>query len=213
MSNEITLDAVCPNCGFQQKVQVWGSVNSDLNPELKTRLMEGELNSYTCQQCSELIQLGVATLYHDMTRGYMIYLLHDQEQHKQAEKDLAGFIAMLPNYCFRFVDQEIHLVEKIRIFEDNLDDRVMELIKMLILNQVMEAGQPPDMVLYSGISDSEGDTTCDFIVRFRDHSEIFQVSIKDSYEPLRQEFKEALERDELNKRWLRVDSDYLLTLV
>jgi len=213
LSNEITLDAVCPNCGFHQEVQYWGSVNSDLNPELKVRLMEGELNSYTCRQCSEVIQLGVATLYHDMTRAYMIYLLHDQEQHKQAEKDLAGFIAMLPHYRFRFVDQEIHLIEKIRIFEDDLDDRVVELIKMLILNQVLEAGQSPNLVLYSGISEAEGESTCDFIVRFQDHSERFQVSLKDSYEPLRQEFKEALERDELNKRWLRVDSDYLLTLV
>ncbi|MEN6390726.1 MAG: CpXC domain-containing protein [Syntrophomonas sp.] len=213
MSKEITLDAVCPNCGFHQEVQYWGSINSDLNPELKARLMEGELNSYTCQQCSELIQLGVATLYHDMTRGFMIYLLHDQEQHHQAQKDLAGFIAMLPNYRFRFVDQEIHLIEKIRIFEDGLDDRIVELIKMLILNQALEAGQPPDLVLYRGLSESEGDPTCEFIVRFRDHSEAFQVSIKDSYEPLLREFKEGLERDELNKRWLRVDSDYLLSLV
>lgn len=213
MSNDITLDVVCPNCGFKQEVQYWGSVNSDLNPELKARLMEGELNIYTCRQCLEVIQLGVATLYHDMTRAFMIYLLHDQAQHQQAEKDLAGFIAMLPHYRFRFVDQEIHLIEKIRIFEDELDDRVVELIKMLILNQALEAGRAPNLVLYKGISESEEDPTCDFIVRFPDHSESFQVSIKDSYAPLRQEFKEALERDELNKRWLRVDSDYLLTLV
>lgn len=213
MSNEITLEAVCPNCGFHQEVRYWGSINSDLNPELKTMLMEGELNSYTCQQCSELIQLGVATLYHDMTRGFMIYLLHDQEQHKQADKDLASFIAMLPNYRFRFVDQEIYLIEKIRIFEDDLDDRIIELIKMLILNQVVEAGQSPEIILYSGFSKSEQDPTCDFIVRFREHSESFKVSMKDSYEPLLQDFREALEHDELNKRWLRVDSDYLLTLV
>lgn len=213
MSKEITLDAVCPNCGFHQEVQYWGSINSDLNPELKARLMEGELNTYTCRQCSEVIQLGVAALYHDMSRGYMIYLLHDKEQHRQAEKELAGFIAMLPNYRFRLVDQEIHLIEKIRIFEDGLDDRIVELIKMLILNQVLEAGQPPDLVLYSGLSESEGEPTCDFIVRFRDHSESFQVSKKDSYEPLQQEFKEGLERDDINRRWLRVDSDYLLTLV
>lgn len=213
MSNEITLDAVCPNCGFHQEVQYWGSINSDMNPKLKARLMDGELNSYTCQQCSELIQLGVATLYHDMTRGFMIYLLHDQEQHKQAEKDLAGFIAMLPNYRFRFVDQEIYLIEKIRMFEDNLDDRIVELIKMLILNQAVEAGQAPNMILYSGISDFEEEPTCDFIVRFQDHSESFQVSMKDSYEPLQKEFRDALERDEHKRRWLRVDSDYLLTLV
>lgn len=213
MSKEITLDTVCPNCGFHQEVQYWGSINSDLNPELKARLMEGELNTYTCRQCFEVIQLGAATLYHDMSRGFMIYLLHDKEQHKQAEKELAGFIAMLPNYRFRFVDQELHLIEKIRIFEDGLDDRIVELLKMLILNQVLEAGQPPDLVLYSGMSESQGEPACDFIVRFRDHSESFQVSKKDSYEPLRQEFKEELERDELNKRWLRVDPDYLLTLV
>ena len=41
----------CPDCGFEQNVQVWRSVNVTLDGDLRDRLFNGEINFFECQSC------------------------------------------------------------------------------------------------------------------------------------------------------------------
>jgi hypothetical protein len=59
-------------------VQIWDSVNVSLNPELKAKLFEGNLNIFTCDQCSHTRPVLSSVLYHDMHRGFAVQFFPDQ---------------------------------------------------------------------------------------------------------------------------------------
>ena len=62
----------CPACGREQEVTVWSSINVELDPELRTRLFDGQINRFRCAQCGFEAFLGAPLLYHDMKRGFCV---------------------------------------------------------------------------------------------------------------------------------------------
>jgi len=72
MSIERRESIKCPNCGADQEVTVWGSLNVDLDPELRVRLFNGEINMFECSQCQKKAFLDVPLMYHDMTREFTV---------------------------------------------------------------------------------------------------------------------------------------------
>ncbi len=48
MSMESSESIKCPKCGADQEVIVWSSLNVDLDPELRARLFNGEINMFEC---------------------------------------------------------------------------------------------------------------------------------------------------------------------
>ena len=75
----------CPDCGFEQNVQVWRSVNVTLDGDLRDRLFNGEINFFECQSCGARRFMNAPLMYHDMQRQFTIqYLpeeaLDDEEQ-------------------------------------------------------------------------------------------------------------------------------------
>lgn len=68
----------CPDCGFEQKVQVWRSVNVTLDGNLRDRLFNGEINRFECQSCGVRKFMNVPLMYHDMTRQFAIQYLPEQ---------------------------------------------------------------------------------------------------------------------------------------
>ena len=65
-------DLECPECGHEQAVPVWGSVNVGIDPELRTKLYEGEINSFRCEGCGFEALLGMPLLYHDPIHGFAV---------------------------------------------------------------------------------------------------------------------------------------------
>jgi hypothetical protein len=62
----------CPECGKEQEVKVWDSMNVTLDPDLRRRLFEGEINTFKCDGCSFESFLPAPLMYHDMTRRYVV---------------------------------------------------------------------------------------------------------------------------------------------
>ena len=62
----------CPECGHEQGTRVWSTLNVGLDPTLRTRLFEGEINSFVCEQCGFEALLEVPLLYHDPLRGFAV---------------------------------------------------------------------------------------------------------------------------------------------
>ena len=73
-----TEDLECPECGRKQEVPVWGSVNIGIQPELRTQLFEGEINSFRCEECGFEALLGAPLLYHDPVRGFAVQYYPDE---------------------------------------------------------------------------------------------------------------------------------------
>jgi CpXC protein/HIRAN domain len=61
---------VCPNCGQTKQVMVWSSLNADVSPEARVRLLEGKINLFECEACEETFVIDAPLLYHDMSRRF-----------------------------------------------------------------------------------------------------------------------------------------------
>lgn len=62
----------CPDCNTEGDYTVWDSVNVDLDPKLKTKVMDGSLFTWVCPNCKKSFHAPYSFLYHDMTHNFMV---------------------------------------------------------------------------------------------------------------------------------------------
>ena len=96
---------------------------------------------YTCPSCGETFRLNYSTLYHQMEDLIMIYLVSESEVAETydlfyGEHAMADF--RTEKYLNRIVTPANQLVEKIQIFDAGKDDRIMELVKLLATDSLLE---------------------------------------------------------------------------
>lgn len=159
MSMEKQVDVKCPECGKIGKAALWSSLNTEINPEKKAELMNGQLFEFRCSECGAVSRLNYSMLYHDMKNGVMInYASCDKDFDTAMEitSDMAGkngeaFNKMMESYIYRIVTSQNSLREKALIFENELDDRIIEIIKCLYYEQLTNEfpDMEPDEILFS----------------------------------------------------------------
>jgi hypothetical protein len=158
MGQPTTIQVTCPACGHEQTFQAWQSINATTEPDLKQRLLDGELTTCTCGGCNREAHVTFGLLYHDMEKRVMIWLVPgDESTDDIGHAGLETVNRMTEEgYTFRLVRTQNELVEKILIFDDGLDDRVIELFKFAIWNSLVEGQRPQDgSMFYSGATDTE----------------------------------------------------------
>lgn len=122
----------CPRCGKETDIVIWESLNAELNPKEKQQLLDGTLFRFTCD-CGYTAGVDSAMLYHDMTHHTMVYYVSEAmvEQIDDMFADIRKNGAFeMRDYKFRIVTSQNALREKAIIFDNDLDDRVMELVKL-----------------------------------------------------------------------------------
>ena len=62
----------CSHCGFKQNVNIWESINVSLDPDLRQRLFQGQINVFKCQKCEKETFISVPLFYHDMEKGFSV---------------------------------------------------------------------------------------------------------------------------------------------
>lgn len=72
MSSFRTIKITCPDCNTEGPYTVWDSVNVDLDPELKSKVMDGSLFTWACPNCKKSFNAPYSFLYHDMTHNFMV---------------------------------------------------------------------------------------------------------------------------------------------
>jgi hypothetical protein len=72
MSMANTIKLSCPKCKNTQEVVVWESLNVSLDPELRNKLVCGEINIFRCESCNSKVLINSPLLYHDMKREYCV---------------------------------------------------------------------------------------------------------------------------------------------
>ena len=126
----------CPECGHTQDFIIWQTLNGDLDPEAKQQLLDGTLFRFECNKCGHKSNVDYGILYHDMMHQAMIYYV-DENSVEQAIESMYGaedkMGIEMPGYRKRVVTDQNALREKAIIFEHELDDRVIEIIKLFYL--------------------------------------------------------------------------------
>lgn len=132
----------CPNCGTDNKTVIWQCLNADLEPEAKQELLNGNFFRVTCKKCGKTHMLNYPLLYHDMTHSAFVYYANSENSlnnvFKSIKETSALDIEQLDSYKTRIVTSQHVLREKAIIFDNDLDDRVIEVIKLFYLDKALE---------------------------------------------------------------------------
>lgn len=153
MAQEYEAMIACGSCGSDYPVAIHQSVNAQRSPELREALLKGKFFDTVCPECSFEGDLDYPVTYSDMEHRFIIQYCPNEENLEEAKFAMRGQIETLgesfptDGFRFRIVTSQNKLREKVMIFEDGLDDRVVEMLKALVMYQMV--AQEPD----AGISD------------------------------------------------------------
>lgn len=131
MSLPITQNLKCPRCGKESETLLWQSINVSLDNSLREQLFSGKLNKFVCKDCGHQCYVEHDLLYHDMKKEFMVWLRFSDSNGEilMDTKPLEVFASISKSYKLRFVTTWLHLLEKISIFDADLDDRAIEIVK------------------------------------------------------------------------------------
>lgn len=134
MSERREEQVTCPRCHYDSPMTVWNSINADLDPELKEKLLDGELYHWKCEVCGLEIDVPFGTLYHDMEHKFMLFFSpwkEDEDKYKEIEVPIPSGMGF-KDYTFRSVFGMNEFREKISILETGLNDVAVERMKFFM---------------------------------------------------------------------------------
>lgn len=159
MSIRLNEKVTCPKCGFVYEHECCLSVNAATDPALRERVVSGGTCVAVCPSCSVTTRLIYPCLYQDPEKSFAVYFLPRTEARSiPAKGDMENLLEDASVKSRRLVDDYTELMEKIAIFENGMDDRVMELFKAYTAISMMsapDAGFKPDTLVFQGKGDEE----------------------------------------------------------
>ncbi len=145
-------EIVCPKCSHKGKFTVWDSINVDVNPETREKVKTEKLFKYICENCNEDFNIEYKTLYHDCNNRFMIWYL--PEKCEDAMKEIIEINIPIKEKLRIVKNNKYNLIEKIKIFEDRLDDIIIEFMKSIIFYNLPEEEQKDTIeIIYNKLED------------------------------------------------------------
>lgn len=132
MSMAKKAEVCCPECGSPISFTLWDSINTMI-PTAISDIITGKLFEIQCEHCGYKTSVDYPILFNDMEHKVMIYYV-TPEQVEETEK--AAAIMKMTGAQVRIVMSQNELREKAMIFNEGLDDRVIEIVKVLTLEQL-----------------------------------------------------------------------------
>ena len=173
----------CPHCQAETDHKVLDHINIDRNPELRAKVQDLSCFRVKCPNCGETALAVHPCLYHDMSNQFMVWLWPEEEKAPRAEFDpLAG-------YTLRRVDSLNAFREKINALECGLDDRAVEIMKLLLFTQL---NRDLDVVelLFHALDDRTGELR--FVAVLSDGAEQYAAMPGATYQRLREDVEAYL---------------------
>ena len=125
----------CPKCGKTIEFTMWQSINNEMTFAMPD-IISGKLFEVECKHCGLRTHVDYPILVNDMAHNVMIYYTHPDGV-EETEKALVSMNKLYKGRT-RIVTDQPTLREKVAIFNAELDDRVIELLKVIVMAQVEE---------------------------------------------------------------------------
>lgn len=204
----------CPGCGHEITANLREFVDAAADPQYKEQIMTGEFFLLKCPECGEQTLAEYPVMYMDPDKKLNVYMAPG---HEPALLDQLNSLE-LPEAdideeaVFRVVSDGGQLLEKILICDGGRDDRVIELYKALVYENIKEEWPRTrrEDILY--FLDDEGDY---FIIWDYTNAAGEQLTVnidEELYEELKRDYLPALavpagKYAEVDAAWLseRVD--------
>jgi hypothetical protein len=114
---------------------MYPSINASSHPGLAEKYLTGGLTTLTCEKCGFAGNIEYPMLYSDLKKKFSVFFAPDRDDR---EAKLMNVLPahLLPGMQLRLVHSADDLREKIFIFRDHLDDRIVETEKDSILREM-----------------------------------------------------------------------------
>ncbi len=130
----------CPECGKNDSATVYELVNVTKNPELREKIVDLSLFSWTCPHCGAKRNLEQPLLYLDKQLEFAVYFAPVYDKYLEEKLELPKGLSQKTLSRLRKVSEINDLIEKILIYEAGLDDRIVELSKLALINYGLDFG-------------------------------------------------------------------------
>ena len=208
MSKTSNIKITCPACNLRQDFVTWDTVNVLLNPEMKAKVLDKSVFNLTCVNCHTSALVQYPLLYHDQQKKYMIWLIPSEEDTKSPEIPQGPML--MPGYKLRIVKTINRLIEKIFIFNYELDDRVVEIIKNIVWKARFRRQVEPKDIYFSNAFTDKGEIiiTIEMLNKKGNHNSLRIGGITSDY-PLPLKYFFALGDKELDRAgWDWIDFNF-----
>lgn len=116
----------CSSCGLANEISIFPSVDVSTSPELREKVLDGSLFAWECPGCGTVNLAKYPFLYHDPSEKIMVVMTSAN----------INADTLPEGYTGRLVRSVGELVEKVRIFDAGLDDIIIEMCKMITLQEM-----------------------------------------------------------------------------
>lgn len=170
-------------CGNTLSVQLADSVNVKRSPEARDRILNGELHRVACTNCGRKITVEKPFYYTDFSRNTLFKVLPRGERHtwKQASKDLdtaskaiPAVVADAEGRTLRVIFGMDDLREKLVAQDAGIDDRVLELMKVLLVYEHPILVRRPRLRL---VLDEVTDADLNFVAAYEHSPQKFRLKM------------------------------------
>lgn len=145
----------CPHCGEVSPYRMRTLINRSVDPDATEKLLDGSWFTFTCPHCGERQIAVYSCLYYDQDNRYIVALADSDEDEEQFLQWMNGVYqrdtldgalnAMLRSCDCRVVRTMSEMQEKVLIKELDLDDKVIEMCKVLVEQILVQEGLVQDV--------------------------------------------------------------------
>lgn len=169
----------CPQCQYHTYRKSETLIIADFDEQGREQLLNGTFFSLRCPRCAHQIQFLHPLVYVDQSHHFILLVKLRQDLRAQ-DRDL---YAEDTSSIKRILCDATQIAEKIRIFEDALDDRAMEVLKMRMQQKFMKQKRGWQQIRYQDMDratatlwfEAQKEDICDMLgVRMLDYEKIRQ---------------------------------------
>jgi len=212
MSLTRELNLKCSGCGAENTFTVYDSVNVSLEPELKKKVLDGELFKMDCSSCGARIVVKYDILYHDMSeyRPLQIQCVQQKDGWEKINRGNGKIRKMMNDmnlstaFSHRVVIGYNALREAIRIFDAGYDDRTMFVVKKVFGTLLKRDGVPCRGILFCSRDENRAPV---FSVLDTENKENFYTMPFETYDHIAEKLRRILPEE--NEEYILIDDAYM----
>lgn len=191
----------CPKCGKEIAIDVWENIDLPYDAEQKKRVLRNSLFKVNCDDCKIIFPIAYRCQYNDMEQKYLIWFAPRAEEAER--KAIAAYNQKLKTdkplqlaqggYRYRIVFNDNELREKVLIFDEGLDDRYIETMKISYLPLFQKKFTEDEAKILGIYFDKKEDGEYRWVIVF-DRKQAVAVDIDmNMYEDMKSKLKDIVE--------------------
>ena len=174
----------CPQCGEDGPLTMWTSINVAQDPDARRRVEDLSIFEWTCPNCQKTSLVLHPCLYHDVANEFMIWFAPNGEI-----QDNTTDFSQLDHCTLRTTHTPNEFREKVNVLERHLDDRALEMTKLILIMQLSRDNVDVVDVVFHSI-DTSGRFV--FVLVHPDGAEQYLRLPPTTYQKLAQDVREYL---------------------